>query len=159
MIRLYNHKKCRMILTFLMADFAIMLTSKNAEGDATTSNLFTEAELKAATVTFVSSIESQFDSKKGSLSFVASMPVRTVTLPLAGASLIKFRGMIAPQTISSVVITLGGKTYTFRKDLDLKAGNTNALTLNLVKSTTGLDVTLTGWSTTELGNASIGIDD
>jgi len=67
--------------------------------------------------------------------------------------------MIAPQTISSVVITLGGKTYTFRKDLDLKAGNTNALTLNLVKSTTGLDVTLTGWSTTELGNASIGIDD
>jgi len=142
-----------------MADFAIMLASKNAEGDATTSNLFTEEELKAATVTFVSSMESLFDSNKGSLSFVASMPLRTITLPLADASQIKFGGMIAPQTITSVVITLGGKTYTFRKDLELKAGNTNALTLNIVKSTTGMDVTLAGWSTTELGNVNVGIDD
>lgn len=142
-----------------MADFAIMLASKNAQGDVTTSNLFTEAELKAATVTFVSSMESQFDSNKGNLSFVASMPLRTITLPLADASQIKFGGMIAPQTITSVVITLGGKTYTFRKDLELKAGNTNALTLNLVKSATGMDVTLAGWSTTELGNVNIGIDD
>jgi hypothetical protein len=142
-----------------MADFAIMLTSKNAEGDVTTSNLFTEAELKAATVTFVSSMESKFDSNKGSLSFVASVPVRTITLPLNDASLIKFRCMIAPQTITSLVITLGGKTYTFKKDLELKAGNTNTLTLNILKSTTGLDVTLAGWSNTELGNASVGIDD
>lgn len=142
-----------------MADFAIMLTSKNTEGNAITSNLFTDEELKAATITFVSSIESQFDSEKGSLSFVASMPVRTVTLPLTDASLIKFRGMIAPQTITSVVITLGAKTYTFRKYLDLKAGNTNALTLNLVKSATGLDVTLTDWSTILLESSDLGIDD
>lgn len=142
-----------------MADFAIMLASKNSEGDATTSNLFTEAELKATTVTFVSSMESQFDSKKGSLSFVASMPLHTITMPLVDASQIKFRGMIAPQTITSIVITLGGKTYTFRKDLELKAGNTNALTLNIIKSTTGLGVTLAGWSTTELGNVNLGIDD
>jgi hypothetical protein len=67
--------------------------------------------------------------------------------------------MIAPQTITSLVITLGGKTYTFKKDLELKAGNTNTLTLNILKSTTGLDVTLAGWSNTELGNASVGIDD
>ena len=141
-----------------MAAITVNLSSSNTNNDTISSNLFTSEELKSAIISFVSTMQSKVDYTTGEVSIESSSPAKTVTLPLYDASKATFTGMTAPQTLSSINIMINGKSYTLNKNITLAAGTSNQLTLNITKSSLGMNATITGWSSIELGNTNIDID-
>ena len=141
-----------------MSGLNVSLTSENS-GSAATGNLFTADELKAATVTFATAQLSSLNTSTGALTFSATSSPLTATLPLIDAAKILFSGLTAPQTIQSVCVAIGGKTYTVNKTMEMKAGYANSLVLNITKTETGIDVTLADWKVNTLDTINAGIDD
>ena len=70
-----------------------------------------------------------------------------------------YTAIVCPQTIDKLIVTINGKAYTLTRSIALAANNANTLTLKIVKSATGVNVNVTGWTTTEIGSSDLGIDD
>ena len=141
-----------------MAAITVNLSSSNTNNDTISSNFFTSEELKSAIITFVSTMQSKIDYTTGEISIESSLPAKTVTLPLNDISKATFTGMTAPQTLSSINMIINGKSYTLNKNISLGAGTSNQLTINITKSSLGMNATITEWNCIELGNTSIDID-
>jgi hypothetical protein len=83
---------------------------------------------------------------------------RTVNMTNKGNA--NFSAIVAPQTITKIVVTIDGKMYTLNKDITLSEGNQSLLTFNIIRSTINdVTVSVMGWSTTELGSQDIHIND
>ena len=121
----------------------------------TSDGTYTPTQLSNAMVSFISS---KYVSAVGSTSLTISNMDRSVTMSNKGNA--NFSAIVAPQTITKIVVTIDGKTYTLNKDITLSEGNQSLLTFNIIRSTINdVTVSVMGWSTTELGSQDIQIND
>ncbi len=121
----------------------------------TSDGTYTPSQLSNAIVSFVSS---KYVSAVGNSSLTISDMNRTVNMTNKGNA--NFSAIVAPQTITKIIVTIDGKMYTLIKDITLSEGNQSLLTFNIVRSSINdVTVSVTGWSTTDLGSQDIHIND
>ena len=133
-------------LKHLMSGLYITITS-----DGT----YTSTQLSNAMISFVSS---KYVSAVGNSSLTISDMSRTVSMTNKGNA--NFSAIVAPQTITKIIVTIDGKMYTLNKDIPLSEGNQTLLTFNIIRSTiSDVTVSVTGWSTTDLGSQDLHIND
>ena len=133
-------------LKHLMSGLHITITS-----DGT----YTPSQLSNAVISFVSS---KYVSAVGSNSLTISDMNKTINMTNKGNA--NFSAIVAPQTITKIIVTIDGKMYTLIKDITLSEGNQSLLTFNIVRSSINdVTVSVTGWSTTDLGSQDIHIND
>ena len=120
---------------------------------------YTADQLKAAILTFPSA---KYVSGYAVTELNYTNEARTVTMSnVSGTAdvLGTYNAIVCPQTIDKLIVTIGGKSYTLTRSIALTANNANVLTLKIVKSAAGVNVNVTGWTTTEIGSSDLGIDD
>jgi hypothetical protein len=121
---------------------------------------YTADQLKAAILTFPSSKKVGGNEMSTDLFYINE--ARTVTMSnVSGTAdvLGTYNAIVCPQTIDKLIVTIGGKYYTLTRSIALTANNANVLTLKIVKSAAGVNVNVTGWTTSEIGSSDLGIDD
>jgi len=119
---------------------------------------YTSDQLKAATLAFTSA---KYVSGHAATELTFVNAARTVTMNNASSTADAFgtyTAIVCPQTIDKLIVTINGKAYTLTRSIVLAANNANTLTLKIVKSTAGVNVNVTGWTTTEIGSSDLGID-
>lgn len=122
---------------------------------------FTAQELASATVQVYSMISAgPAAENNATLSYTQLATEKTVTLlpdPAANGTATKM-GLVAPQTLERVLITINGNPYTLKKSLVLKANQISTLDVNVERTPLGFVVNVTGWESkdqAEKGDVSV----
>jgi hypothetical protein len=150
-------KAVNLTLNHAMAHFIVKLSS-----DGT----YTADELKAATITFNSSLAAYDNPGTVTLSYLkwadnptskgnAYAPVNMTNTSATADATGTFAAIICPQTITGLTLTIAGKTFALTKDMALTAGQTYILNAAVGKTTIKAgDITVADWAVGTTANGT-----
>lgn len=140
-------------LTHAMAQLTVKLISATENG-------FTDSELKDASVKIASAKSVSTTATTATLSFKDLTTAKDVNLlPGTGTAATSFSALIAPQTLTQVVITIGGNTYTLKKSITLTENQIYSLEVTVQRTPLGFSADVTAWETEEMQKGDVSVDE
>lgn len=126
-----------------------------------TDGSFSPAELAGAGITTFSRHSAAPATDRATLAFTLLDAEKTVRLCAAGSDRPASKtALIAPQTLTRVVIAIGDKTYTLTRALELSANATSTLEVNVQRTPLGFTVSVTDWTTQDtIHGGDVSVDD
>lgn len=122
---------------------------------------FGPTELAGAGITTFSLRSADPDADRATLAFTKLDAEKAVRLrPAASNRPAAKTALIAPQTLTRVVIAIGDKTYTLTRALELSANATSTLEVNVQRTALGFTVSVTDWNTQDtIHGGDVSVDD